>query len=308
MKALVKIGIFSPNPWVWILDKWRTANNRKTIYIIGLLPSIIVVFSLYSDVKSLIGISDNKFLALTIILLFLYGLINLFLISILQRAQVRIDRIQETYAVLHKDIIHKFRDYICENEEKTMKPQEIENTIKNILKSFNDLHMKDKHRPESKVTLKYIYKDKLFPIRESNLANRSNDSEKIAKSYIYNYLNNDIQIKPFIYVMDLDDSESKECLSLGDYYHKIKSRAANNYSTFIALPIRTGEFIQISNETIKTKENLGIIGFDMEEKYGFGTLFSHELEILGCFTDLLSIIVKDLQTSLKNNESIASTK
>jgi hypothetical protein len=81
---------------------------------------------------------------------------------------------------------------------------------------------------------------------------------------------------------------------LSVFKDEIKARAKGRYTSFIALPIRYGTCRIISPSKFEPKPDLGLIGIDLMEPYGFGNLEENEIHILLCFADLISEPVNDL--------------
>ena len=103
------------------------------------------------------------------------------------------------------------------------------------------------------------------------------------------------------YIKDIDDPDKYEIETLGKHMCDVKKRAQGKYSTFIALPIRTGRLKHVS-AAFKASQDLGMLGFDLKKKYGFGNFEEHELEYIACFVDMMSEIVQDLIEAVQSNK------
>lgn len=159
--------------------------------------------------------------------------------------------------------------------------------------------MKKMHSPEVSAVIKYRHSDNLVPIRVGGDKNdRNNEPELTKESFIYEALNETGKAMRYIYVKNLDDPDKYECEALGKHLSDVKKRSQGKYSTFIALPIRTGQ-LQAGQQSrsvgnFKARQPLGMLGFDRKQKYGFGNFERHELEYIACFVDMMSELVQDL--------------
>lgn len=221
---------------------------------------------------------------------------------LVQRTNFRLSKTKQYYKVLHKEVIEPIREFYTKKREGNLNCVFIEDTIKNILKSFNDNYMKKAHREAVSVTIKFKINNELYPIRVGYDADdRNSHPENEQESFVYMSLCRTGKKKQVIYVKDIENTDSIENKMLGDNVEDIQARAKGKYSTFIALPIRTGK--SITNDTNKKweiKQDIGMLGFDMKEKYGFGNLYEHEIDIYGCVADLLADPLYDL-IELKRN-------
>ena len=289
---------FFRNPRMWVIDKFNTGMNKPGVYVLAFFPSILIAIGLIADVISIfdIDIKQNNSMFIILLFLFVYGIINLFLIAFLQRYIVRLDRTREYFKKIHNDIILTTREYFIEkNNGSTISRDETIKYLKDILTSFNNSFIKDIHGEKATITLKYINNNKLFPIRVGeNIENRENNEEDVKKSYIFNALNNSNNKLRYIYIKDLAKPDIYERTAMGNEIELIQSRALNKYKTFIAVPIRSGVIKKLTTNSVIIKKNLGILGIDFEKKYKFGNFNKYELYIIECLTDSISLIVQDL--------------
>lgn len=292
---------FMSTPIIWIIDKYKTGLNNPLTYIIAIIPGVLGVVGLIADVRTIFDISNNSFNAFLIIssFLFIYGIINIFIVVTNQRQNVRLKRHEANVHIIHKNVIEQIREYRA-SYKAGLKSHEIINWISRILKDFNTSYMKSNHNGSVAAAIKYVSKSKLHPIRDcENPETRTNTPEDISNSYIYNAINEAGKKMRFIYVKNIKKPDNYECLALGKYKDEVISRAKSNYSTFIALPIRAGK-LPASSDAFQVRADLGLLGFDLVEPYGFGNLYDHEVDLLGCFADIMSEPLEDLQKAITN--------
>ncbi len=287
---------FIKTPKIWFNDKMMQGINNPSIYIFGLVPSIFVIISLIASLITIINLSATALSYLTLIFLFIYGLINLVLLLFLQRNIIRLNKTRSLFDLVHKHIITRLRDYISARNGNQVINSELKiKYIEDILTSFNDYIFKKLHRKDIVITLKYLKENKLHNIRiGDNIENRDNNPESIDKSYIYKALTRADKRLKYIYVKDLSKPDLHELQAIGQDLVFIKGRAVDKYKTFIAVPIRSNSISSISTKEVQVKKDLGLLGFDLKEEYGFGNLDFYELNIIFCLSDSLSIIVEHL--------------
>ncbi len=295
MKHHSKIYLWK-NPVLFIKDKFKTGFNQKGLYAISSLPSIPLIIGLIADFKNIWNISDNITTLTLLWFLFFYGLINTAMVFVIQRSSIRLRKEKKSFRILHKIICEGIRQYVTDKESsQTLSKDRIAERIEKILAEFNKQFMEVYHRPNITMTLKYLVNDQLFPIRVGDdKDNRLYCPEQKDDSFVYQSLNQTGNKLRYLYVKNInktDKFENEVILNLVD----IKARARDNYQTFIALPIRSGTVNDVvENSGVKVKHDLGILGIDMKEAYGFGNFESHELDILGCLTDLLALPTSDI--------------
>ncbi len=292
---------FLKNPVIWFKDKWKTGFNHWELYFIASLPSIFLIIGLIANLVSLHAIKPDQLTLVLLWFLFIYGIINLIFLIIIQRTSVRLERERKTFNIIHKKVIEIFREYFTERTQffKDGNPftqDDIERNITKILEEFNNNFMSVYHRGEIAVTLKYKKGDFLYPIRVGKDAiNRNMDCELINESYVYLALSETGKKLSYVYIKNLDKPDIYETEVLGKRIQDVKTRAKDHYKTFIALPIRSGKLPYSKHKKdFTSRPDLGMIGFDSMEKYGFGNLDKHEIDIFGCLADLLSEPVNDL--------------
>ncbi len=292
------------HPWIWIQDKYETGINAKGLYVVALLPTLFMLIGFIANILTIFHIQKQNVASEIVVIilgtfLFVFGLINLVFLYLIAKAKVRLGRERDNYKILHKNIIEEIRDYRTHKRWKEMQaesffPDDIKRYIQEILSKFNDNYMKRMHSPQVSTVIKYQDYDNLVPIRVGgDQAERNNEPESLKKSFIYQALNEPGKTMRYIYVKYLDKPDKYEYKALGKYLTDVQTRAKGKYSTFIALPIRTGQAKHVSG-AFKTRQNLGMLGFDLRRKYGFGNFETHELEYIACFVDMISELVQDL--------------
>lgn len=300
---------FRKNPIIWMKDKARTVENKKLLYISGFFPSILAIIGFLVDANILWNIDKNSLYQIIFVLFFIYGLLNLYFSTLLQRVNVKLSRLQNQFDFFHSQMIHCVRDYFTEKsmlEKKgvMMDTDKIETTIKQIIKTFNEQYMYEHHRRNTNVTLKYALNNKLHIIRcGNNINNRNLKTEPLTDSVIYHTLFNESEKLSYLYVKDISNPDSKELRALGPYAKILQKKTLGNYKTVVAIPLNNAKIkTSVIDTTIESE--LGYVSFDLDEKYGFGNLYQYEIDIICSFVDLLSIIIGDFVKS-KNREQYA---
>lgn len=295
------------HPVIWMRDKYETGLNAKGLYVIALLPllpGLLGLIALCADLMTIFGIdkatiASEKITTMLAVFLFVYGLLNLVFLYVITRASVRLGRERDNYRILHKKIIEEIRDYRThkrreEGQKKRLSLDEIKRYISEILSKFNDNYMAKMHTAKVSAVIKCRHSNTLDPIRVGgDRAERNNEPELLEESFIYKALNETGKTMRYIYVKNLDNPDKYECEALGKHLSDVKKRSQNKYSTFIALPIRTGQEKHVSSG-FTDRQDLGMLGFDLKRKYGFGNFEEHELEYIACFVDMMSELVQDL--------------
>jgi hypothetical protein len=153
------------------------------------------------------------------------------------------------------------------------------------------------HPHKTSAVIKYHNADTrtLIPIRAGHDArDRSEQPEDLDESYIYQALTAPGIKLRYIYVKDITNADNYERTALGRYLSDVQKRAAGNYRTFIAMPIRSGSPKDVASDEITVQNALGMLGLDLKTQYGFGNFEEHEREFLACFVDMMSELVQDL--------------
>ncbi len=309
------------HPWIWIQDKYETGVNAKGLYVVALLPTIFMVVGFVANLWTIFRIPEQEVASEKVLIilgsfLFVFGLINLVFLFLIGKAKVRLGRERDNYKILHKNIIEEIRDYRAhkrgkELQSESFSPDDIQRYIKEILSKFNDNYMKRMHTPEVSAVIKYRDSDNLVPIRVGgDRAERNNKPELLKESFVYQALNEPGKKMRYIYVKDLDKPDKYEYKALGQHLDDVQKRAKDKYSTFIALPIRTGQARHVSGN-FTARQDLGMLGFDRSKKYGFGNFEAPELEYIACFVDMMSELVQDLIEAKKQkvvNETNSETQ
>jgi hypothetical protein len=292
---------FIKHPFVWTRDKKDTVLNQKKVYSLAAIPSLLVAFGLIADIKGVMATEKNVLITLLIICLFIYGIINLYLITAAQRSIIRIDRQKSVALVMHRYVIHNIRDYLTYKNHKidTKEPltkEEIISYIRVLLESFYNQYLSINYREACTITLKFKQGDFVYSIVEGKrgINAEAPQEESIEESWVYRALRKDGKIRSYIYVKNLENLDNKEKKMLSIFKSEIRERAKGRYTTFIALPIRYGTCRIIRPSKFEPKPDLGLIGIDLLEPYGFGNLEENEIHILLCFADLISELVNDI--------------
>jgi hypothetical protein len=284
---------FLHSPVVWVKVRYFNGLSKGELAFIVVFP-FFGVFGLIADFVTIGKITSDSISILLAYMLFGYGLINIIFVRELIKTSGRLQNERLFYKVLHKDVVEELREYRtyrkCVNG--VVSDVRIKEKIKHILTSFNNNYIKKKYSSKVVATIKYKLNDKLYPIRVGDDANsRDSNAEEECSSYVYQALNEIGRTLPYIYVKNLDKLDAYESGVMGRFTDKIKGRAGSNYKTFIALPIRGGKLPDMG---VDVRANLGVIGFDLNEKYGFGDFGEHELDYIACLADSLSELIEDL--------------
>ncbi len=288
--------LLKDHPIIWLKIKYLDGLNKSDLALVSMFPFLAIV-GLLADLVSLKTITDENIAIVLAYMLFVYGLLNIWFVRALITTYSRVQNEKTFYKVLHKDIIEELRQYRAYRAYQNANDYQIsldtiKQTITKILTSFNNNYIKKKYSSAVIATVKYKLNNKLYPIRVGDDANRRDDSiEEEKNSYVYQALNEVGRILPYIYIKDLDKLDAYETGVMGRFTDKIKGRAGSNYKTFIALPIRGGKWPEME---VDVRANLGILGFDMKEKYGFKNFEESELDYMACLADSLSELIEEL--------------
>jgi len=304
----VPISIF--HFFAWWNDKSSTLLTHKLRYFILLIPTIITLLAGIASLLSFWGIDANEinflpYLQPLILLIFINSSLYVFLFFLVtsrNQCDLRLKRLHESIETMHCDVIHKVRDFRVEINRGMVKSEDIEKYILNILQSFNDSYMKSVYRKGCNATLKYLFKEHLYDLRTGiGKDRRNNQPEHYYECYVYLRLNpqksKDQKKREYIYVKNINFPDKKEIEMMGDYIKEIQNRSKGHYKTFLAMPLRSGESFsgqKRTNVVWKPKDDLGFIGFDVNEKYGLGSMQEFELNYIACFVDLMSELVQCL--------------
>jgi len=298
-----KIKLFH-HPKLWFKDKYKTGLNRKDLLFVAILPPVLGGLAFIADLIAVFGIHED-FTRDTIILtliwfLFIFAALNMLFILLLQRNGMRLERERENYSTLHKNVIEEMREYCAKRRHQTEKldSKDIKNEITHMLEKFNDNYMKKIHSPDVSAIIKYKNDKLLYPIRVGfDKDTRCWDPEPVESSHVYKKLDEPGKKLRYIYVKDLNDPDKYEREVIGNSRKEIQNRAKGHYNTFIAMPIRAGKLANITDEFV-TRPDLGMIGFDLKEKFGFGNFEDHEINFIACFADIMSEPLQDLIESM----------
>lgn len=319
MNKIHKEISFWNHPIISLKDIIKTGGAKPQLYILSLFPIVITLFSLFADFISVFGINVdnlklrniNEVTIILIILLFVYGIINILLATALQKTTIRLGREQEWHDFFHKQVIEPLRDYRAQKENDliaglhTINSNQIRYQIHTILDNLTRNIICRVHRKGMNACIKFVFKDKLCSIRAGDSEHfRNVEVEPKESSVIFDIFSQcGKNTRQYIYIKNLDKLEKDEEFFFGekikDRYNVLKERAGDHYKTFVAMPIRGGADQRKSNTNADDnkwaiRDLIGIIGFDSKESYAFGDLPEHELDFLACFADTMSELVYDL--------------
>lgn len=286
--------LINKHPVLWFKNKYFAGLSKSNLGVASVTPFIFGLIGLLADFTALNLIVTDNISHVLAYMLFGYGILNIIFAIELIRIGGRLQNERVFYKVMHKNVIEPLREYRTHKKNKS-EIGELEHfmheTLKKILDSFNANYMQKKYSQKVVATLKYKLNDRLIPIRSGDEADyRDKSPEEADKSFVYKALSDIGEKLPYIYVKDLDEPDTYECQSMGKFTEQIKNRAGENYKTFIALPIRGGR-LPVEAEV---RRDLGILGFDLKEKFRFGNFEEHELDYIACLADSLSEIITDL--------------
>jgi hypothetical protein len=297
------------HPIIWFLDKYRTGLNRPGLIALGLVPVILGAISFIANLLTIGGIRPtppvDSAMRCALWMIFILALLNLAFVALLQRNGIRLRREKENYATLHREVIEGVREYFAQKRyaDDPLPKSEIVRHIKKLLDAFNTHYMRKMHRPKVSATLKYLDSgsNKLVPIRVGgDCAQRNQSPESVTDSHVYQSLCMPGKTKCYIYVMNIQKPTTIDIAALAPNLQEVQTRAQDKYTTFLALPIRTGKNNAVSKD-FTSRTDLGMIGFDLKEPYGFGNVSEQEIHYIACFADLISELVVDL-ADLGSNE------
>lgn len=292
---------FYKKPHLWVKDKFKTVTTLPGTYIVALLPTIPVLVGIALDFITLGELTPDYMANFVVWLLFIFGLINLLLLTYFKLARIKIWRLTEIFDVINRDIFVNYRNYLSKKKNRKGKitSNEIVSYIKKILDSFNYKFMEQTHRKGVTTTLKYIHQNKFYPIRVGRDVELRKGCEDWKESYVYISLINQHRYLQYIYVKNIDNPDRTETKMLGGFNEQIKSRAEGLYNTFISVPLKRRYESKENPSNLTIKKDLGLLGFDLQEKYGFGNLEQFELNILNCLVEMISELTEDLIYSYK---------
>ena len=299
MKIYHNISFFR-HPYYWARNTYAdgfSAGNRNFLL---LVPLIFSAINFIASLATLGTVLKENISYVLLYMLFFYGIINMIIVLLITRISQKFKDEKSYYKVIHKNIVEPLREYNAIKQSKIrvgdgLKEAFIESTLRSVLKSFNDNYMKKRYSSKVVATIKYKKRGMLYPIREGDEINyRSNDAEIEEKSFVYKALNSFGQKLPYIYVKDLDNPDKYELKAMGNLTTDIKGRAADNYKTFIALPIRGGNIKFDGPGEVEAHPDLGVLGFDLVGKYKFGNFEDHELDYMACLADSIADLILDL--------------
>lgn len=295
---------FSEKPVVYIKDKICSIKEHPLPYIPSLLLWILAVIALYADIKGAFSSSKEIEVIVLAVLLFLMGCVSVYMTTKVEKFRTRLNREKNAFDLLHT-IAEEIRDYKTiksvkeENNQNGTKSiycppkSEIIEKIKKICSDLLCKYIEPRHRRGITVTLKYRKGDSMESIRIGKLSGtRENASEKIEESHVYQLLNG--QKLRFLYIKNVENFEKEELEILGNRHVNIRNRAnQQNYKTFLALPIKTGN--TNLDGTPVTRTSLGFLGFDSQDAYSFGNIPEQEIDFFASVVDSFSEIIMDLQ-------------
>jgi len=289
------------SPKAWWIEKNKTGFSGIALYFVAVIPGIMAFIGLAADIRTIftIPVEQIKYYYACIMALFILGVVNVILVYNNNKHRMLLCSHEKNIHIIHKNIIEIFREYRTWSRC-GQSSIDIIDYLSKILNEFNTHYMTPNFGSNISASIKYLYKEKLYPIRIcENPQSRKMDPEEVSKSFIYNSINEPGKKLSFIYVKDLSKPDDCECSVLGKCDNDIKARALSIYATFIALPIRGGS-LRVNSSSFQIRADLGLIGFDMKEPNSFGNIYDHNIDVLGSFADMLSEPIEDLQNVLKD--------
>lgn len=304
MKHHRKICFYN-TPLIWLKDKVNVGLNQTNMVLIAAIPGLFGLFGFIANAYTIFQFKPENLTLALLWFLFVYGLLISLLIISHQRTTLRMKRDRKTFNIIHKKIVEKIREYLTNKRNGEMSLEKIEDFIKEILNSFNDNYMRIVHRDSVSSSVKYLFDGQLHPIRVGDdWMNRDKEPEQSSKSPVYNSLSRTGVMRNYLYVKNIAKTDDYELQALGDEIDNLKARCKDKYTTFIALPIRASE-MNIKNSKFTAQKELGILGFDLMEEYGFGNIDDYQLDILACLADSLAEPLIDLieKKTIQPNEN-----
>lgn len=180
---------FTKTPTIWVKDKWEVGLNQTNMFIVAIIPGVFGLFGMISNIITIFKIDPANLNITLLWFLFIYGLFISMLIFSHQRVNFRMRRDRGIFNIIHKNIAEKIRDYLAMKRNRQLNEEDIIKFIKEILSSFNDNFMKIMHRSSVAISVKYLVKGELYPIRVGNdILRRDYNPELSANSPVYNAL------------------------------------------------------------------------------------------------------------------------
>ena len=171
LKKIHKNIDFYHHPYRWIKDKYKTVHSQPKIYILAAIPSIFVLIGVCADFITIFdNVGKEVFSILLLCFLFVFGLINLYLITYTQRLGVRLLKQKTTAVLLHTELIEVIKEYHSLKNykivhHKPLKEKQIKDYIMLIIKSFHTQYLTQYYGKDITVTIKYLVRDMIIPLR-----------------------------------------------------------------------------------------------------------------------------------------------
>lgn len=290
-----RINLFG-HPVLWVKHNYLNGLEYGFLTFAAFGPAVIVIIGFIADLISISDVMKDNITILLASMLFVYGLINMVLIVGGNDLSRILKNEKSYYKVMHKNIVEYLRDYrVKRDNSDNLDETYFIAALREILEAFNNNYMKKRYSLGVIGTIKYKKNNKLYPIRVGDNADyRASDPEGADESYVYKALNDFGSKLPYIYVKDINNPDECEAKAMGKLSEKIKGRAADNYKTFIAFPIRGGKIPFPKGAEMDARQDLGVLGFDLKKAYEFGNFEEKELDYIACLVDSLAEIILDL--------------
>jgi hypothetical protein len=302
MESYRKITIFN-HPWIFFTDKLYTAwfDKKRGIYFPTIISWAITLLGLYGISKEYLN--DFDVIKLLCSFLFIFGLVNVWLATFSGQTTIRNKRMIELAAVMHgiAEIIRDYRASKIIKGHTGLSKDDIIRNIQHIIDVLGEKFLMPYHRPAPNVTVKYLFNNKMYSIRNGPDVNRREKGTEDREScHVFNVLQGPEKLS-YLYVKDVQKPDDLEREKMGQLWTDIAARAKNHYGTFIAFPINTGN-MSPTLTGIPTREALGILGIDYKRHFAIGNISDYEIQMLACAIDSLSEIVYDLIETEKKTQ------
>jgi len=282
-----------------INQRFRKLLHNPKPYTPWLIQIILGVINITGSIITIcvaLGQLEGQFALLgAIIAIFLFGIINLFLLHQYEKSKVRSLRAYRTFWYLH-EIVESIRT--CRTDGNSV--EDYKNVINDICFYKFQEFLRARFGVEFNITIKYRFADKLLCIRSPKQSPNRDKNEEIKDNHIFNILFKDTTKFGAIIVEDIENPEDEIKNIFGHpYLLEVQKRAKEQgYRSFMALPIRTSTVnihLGAANSGCTAKPTIGMIGFDYPEPGIFGHIENDEKYLFFTFVDLLAEIVCGLQ-------------
>lgn len=287
--------VFWKCPVIFLKDKFRRFAYEFSTYFPTLVTWILAIFGFLAGIWAIF--SRDIVIVFLSIIIFIFGTINIWLATNLEKFKIRFDREKLSFSSLHK-ISHYLRDFRSYKDNKQLDKDKTFSILNSICDVLLNEYMNLRHQGNVSLTLKIHKKGKLYPIiRLGDASIRTKAPENIEDSGFYKLFSQGKQ--KYIYIFDINRCSKEELEDLEGYSKEITLRAeSHRYKTFIALPINLGMRFagdEKYSQKLHISNCLGFVGFDKQNSSEFGNIDDFEINFLGSVVDSCSEIVKDYQ-------------